>query len=164
MSAAAMSPALPAPIMAPRLNMPWQADMMVTRYWDSTAAAAAFIDTFMNEEFCEAQKLFTYGFNRRTGQYEIVDRDWRKVKQQLLFGLTNFGNPVITVNDANFENRGELLLEHRHEGIDLDYEKAVETLRNLHYFWKRPVNILTKYNSQAKLVSFDGKEAKEKDA
>ncbi|MCB0404787.1 MAG: SpoVR family protein [Bdellovibrionales bacterium] len=123
-----------------------------------------FIDTFMNEEFCEAQKLFTYGFNRRTGQYEIVDRDWRKVKQQLLFGLTNFGNPVITVNDANFENRGELLLEHRHEGIDLDYEKAVETLRNLHYFWKRPVNILTKYNSQAKLVSFDGKEAKEKDA
>jgi len=30
-----------------------------------------FLDTFLNEEFCLAQKLFVYGVNRRTGQYEI---------------------------------------------------------------------------------------------
>jgi len=123
-----------------------------------------FIDSFMNEEFCEQQKLFTYGFNRRTGQYEIVDRDWRKVKQQLLFSLTNFGQPVIAVEDANFENRGELLLSHKHEGLDLEYDKAVETLKNIHVFWKRPVHIYTKYNTQPKLLSFDGKEFHEKDA
>jgi stage V sporulation protein R len=122
-----------------------------------------FIDSFMNEEFCERLKLFTYAFNRRTGQYEIVDRDWRKVKRQLLFGLTNHGQPIITVEDANFENRGELLLGHKHEGIDLDYEKGVETLKNVHRIWQRPVHITTKYNSQTKLLSFDGKEIRERD-
>lgn len=123
-----------------------------------------FIDSFFNEEFCEQQKLFTYAFNRRTGQYEIVDRDWRKVKQQLLFGLTNFGQPIIRIEDANFENRGELLLSHQHEGIDLEYDKASDTLRNIHVIWRRPVHIYTKYSSQPKLLSFDGKEVSEKDA
>ncbi len=123
-----------------------------------------FIDTFMNEEFCERQKLFVYGFNRRTGQYEIVDRDWRKVKQQLLFSLTNFGQPIIMVEDGNFENRGELLLSHKHEGQDLEFDKAVETLKNIQAFWRRPVNIYTKYNGQTKLLTYDGKEFHEKDA
>jgi stage V sporulation protein R len=123
-----------------------------------------FIDSFFNEEFCEQQKLFTYAFNRRTGQYEIVDRDWKKVKQQLLFGLTNFGQPIIRIEDANFENRGELLLSHQHEGIDLEYDKASDTLKNIHVIWRRPVHIYTKYSSQSKLLSFDGKEVTEKDA
>lgn len=123
-----------------------------------------FLDSFMTEEFCEQQKLFTYGFNRRTGQYEIVDRDWRKVKNQLLFALSNFGQPIICVEDGNYQNRGELLLVHQHEGMDLEFDKAVETLKNIHSIWTRPVHILTKYNSQNKLVTFDGKEASEKDA
>lgn len=123
-----------------------------------------FIDSFMNEEFCVEQKLFTYGFNRRTGQYEIVDRDWRKVKQQLLFSLTNFGNPIIVVDDANYENRGELLISNRHEGIDLEYDKAVETLKNIQAIWSRPVHLYTKWNGQAKILSFNGKELQEKDA
>jgi stage V sporulation protein R len=118
----------------------------------------------MTEEFCERLKLFTYGFNRRTGQYEILDRDWRKVKNQLLQGLTNFGNPVIRVEDANYENRGELLLAHQHEGVDLEYDKAVETIKNIQKIWQRPVNILTKYNAQPKILGFDGKDIHEKDA
>jgi stage V sporulation protein R len=86
------------------------------------------------------------------------------VKQQLLFGLTNFGQPIIRIEDANFENRAELLLTHQHEGIDLEYEKAIDTLKNIHAIWKRPVHIYTKYNAQGKLLSFDGKEFHEKDA
>jgi len=123
-----------------------------------------FIDNFLNEEFAEEQKLFVYGFNRRTGQHEIVDRDWRKVKNQLLFALTNFGNPMIVVEDANYENRGELLMVHQHEGIDLDYDRGFDTLRNVQAIWRRPVHLFTRYNSQAKLLSFDGKETHERDA
>ena len=32
------------------------------------------------------------------------------MKEKLFFQLTNFGNPFIHVEDANFENKGELLL------------------------------------------------------
>jgi stage V sporulation protein R len=123
-----------------------------------------FIDSFMTEEFCQEQKLFTYGFNRRTGQYEIVDRDWRKVKGQLLFSLTNFGNPIIRVENGNHDNKGELLLNHQHEGIDLEYDKATETLKSIQMLWQRPVNIITKYNGQSKILRHDGKELTEKDA
>jgi spore cortex formation protein SpoVR/YcgB (stage V sporulation) len=47
---------------------------------------------------------------------------------------------------------------------DLDFEKGVETLKNVQNLWKRPVHIYTKYNNQGKMISFDGKEVQEKDA
>ena len=53
------------------------------------------------------------------------------MKDKLLHMLTNFGQPFIDVEDGNFENRGELLLAHRHEGVDLKLDYARDTLRNL---------------------------------
>jgi stage V sporulation protein R len=61
----------------------------------------------------------------------------------MLFQLTNFGQPVIEVEDGNYENRGELYLAHRYEGVDLDIPYAQGTLRNLYQLWKRPVHIET---------------------
>ncbi|MBU0754544.1 MAG: SpoVR family protein [Planctomycetes bacterium] len=119
-----------------------------------------FIDTFMNAEFCEAQKLFVYQYNPRTGQNEIVDRDHRKVKEGLLFGLTNFGQPYIYVIDGNFQNRGELLLGHKWTGIELQFDHAQDTLRNVGRVWGRPVHILTVANAKEFMISFDGKEIK----
>ncbi|MFH0947331.1 MAG: SpoVR family protein [Planctomycetota bacterium] len=112
-----------------------------------------FLDTFMNEEFCEAQKLFTYGINRRTGRYEIIDRDWRKVKGQLLYGLTNWGQPFIYVLDGNYRNRGELYLGHDWNGVDLQLNVAGETLRNLCLIWNRPVHIETLIEGKRTLLS-----------
>jgi stage V sporulation protein R len=112
-----------------------------------------FLDTFMNEEFCEAQKLFVYGFNRKTGQHEIVDRDWRKVKGQLLFSLTNWGQPFIYVIDGNHANRGELLLRHGWNGVDLQMDFASETLRNLRRIWNRPVHLETMLEGKGVLLS-----------
>ncbi len=117
-----------------------------------------FIDEFLNAEFAEDQKLFVYGFNQRTGQYEIVDRDWTKVKQQLLWSLTNFGQPRISVVDANYQNRGELYLYHDWAGVDLQFEEAAQTLRALHAMWTRPVHLETREEGNGRLLSFDGEE------
>src|SRR5688572_7118258 len=100
-----------------------------------------FIDAFLNEEFCERLKLFVYGYDGRTGRHVLVSRDWRKVKERLLFSLTNLGQPIIHVVDANYANRGELYLKHRYEGVILDSEKAKDTLKNLHRLWRRPVHL-----------------------
>ena len=40
--------------------------------------------------------------------------------------MTNMGNPIIEVVDANHANRGELLLVHRWEGHDLKLDEASE--------------------------------------
>jgi stage V sporulation protein R len=120
-----------------------------------------FIDEFLTEDFCVRNKFFVYKHNKRTGRYEIDTRDFPAIKKQLLFQLTNFGQPIIQVEDANFENRGELLLTHMFEGVEMQPDYMRETMRNLAAVWGRPVNLATVVDNQARLIHFDGKEFKE---
>lgn len=120
-----------------------------------------FIDTFLTEDFCVRNKMFVYKFNKMTGKYEVDTRNFQQVKQQLLFQLTNFGQPIIEVADANFENRGELLLSHLFEGIEMQPDYAKETLKNVQALWGRPVNLTTVVDGKRQLIRFDGNELKE---
>jgi stage V sporulation protein R len=121
-----------------------------------------FIDEYLTEEFVERFHLYTYAFNRRTNQYEISDRDFKKVKEKLLFQLTNMGQPFVYVTDGNFQNKGELLLGHKHQGLDLDVRWSRETMRALSEIWKRPVNVETEVDGQRKLFSYLNGEFSEK--
>ena len=121
----------------------------------------SFIDEFFTPEFCERQQLFTYKYNPRTGRSEIETRDFQEIKNKLLTQLSNFGSPVIEVESGNYQNRGELLLRHKHLGVDLDFAYASDTLRNLYALWKRPVNIVSKQEEQTLTLSFDGREFKQ---
>ncbi|MBI2339138.1 MAG: SpoVR family protein [Deltaproteobacteria bacterium] len=123
-----------------------------------------FIDTFLTPEFCAEHKLFAFDYNRNNSTYEISSRDFPAVKKKLLFQLTNFGQPFVEVMDANYGNRGELLLFHRHEGVDLRLDYAREVLKNLHVLWKRPVLVETRVDDRMKIFAFDGKEHKEFDS
>ncbi len=116
-----------------------------------------FIDEFFTEDFCREQLFYTYGWNERNERWEIQSRQHKKIKEQLLGMLTNGGQPRIEVEDGNFENRGELLLRHRHDGVDLRLDWAHDTLGNLYKAWRRPVNIITKVEEKGKLLTFDGK-------
>jgi stage V sporulation protein R len=63
---------------------------------------------------------------------------------------------MILVKDGNFRNRGELLLNHQHEGVDLKHDFALETLRNIFKIWRRPVHIETVVEDSTRRISFDG--------
>ncbi len=117
-----------------------------------------FIDEFLTPEFVVEHKLYTFGWSSRNERFEVDSREFKKIKEKLLFQLTNFGNPFIYVEDANYENRAELLLRHDHHGVDLDLEKARDTLRALVRVWKRPCAIATTADGRATLMRFDGKE------
>lgn len=80
------------------------------------------------------------------------------MKKRLLAQLTNAGNPVISVVDANLGNRGELLLEHDHHGIDLRLDWARDVLAALVRVWKRPVELHTLVDGKPTLLRFDGKD------
>lgn len=120
----------------------------------------SFIDEFLTPDFCNRQQLFTYKFNPRSGRMEIDTRDFEAIKQKLLLQLTNFGQPLIQVEDGNYKNRRELFLRHIHEGVDLDGTYAHETLRNLYGIWRRPVNLATKYEEKEVVFHYDGKDMK----
>jgi stage V sporulation protein R len=114
-----------------------------------------FIDEFFTLEFCLEQKFYSFGFNERSGNWEIMTRDFKKVKDQLLKAITNRGQPFIYVEDGNHNNRGELLLRHAHEGVDLDLAQGRDTLKNLFTVWTRPVNLLTRIDNKGKLLRWD---------
>ena len=68
------------------------------------------------------------------------------------------GSPMdrfIYVEDGNHNNRGELLLRHAHEGVDLDLGQAKDTLINLYKVWGRPVSILSKVDGKGKMLRHD---------
>ena len=115
-----------------------------------------FIDEFLTEDFARQHKLFGYDFNPETEMYEISTRDFDEIKRRLLFQLTNFGQPVIDVIDANYQNKGELYLLHRHEGVDLDIPYAQDTLRALYTLWGRPVHIETRVEDQGRVLYSHG--------
>lgn len=137
-----------------RLGLGFKKIMQVRQLYNDVT----FLDEFLTPEFCRKHKLFSFGYNNRNERYEIESREFKQVKEKILFQLTNFGNPFIYVEDANFENRGELLLRHDHQGVDLRMDYAREVLTSLVRVWKRPVNVLTRQEEKPVMLRFDGKE------
>lgn len=121
-----------------------------------------FIDEFLTQDFAREQKLFTYGVNKKSGDWEIQSREFKEIKRKLVLQLTNLGQPRISVLDANWDNRGELMLHHAHEGIDLQQDWARDTLASVFAVWGRPVLLATKVENKGVLIRFDGKNHAEK--
>jgi stage V sporulation protein R len=120
-----------------------------------------FIDEYLTPEFFEKHKFYQYGRDPHTGQLRIVSRDPVRIKQTMLYQLTNLGRPFIYVVDGNYCNRGELYLAHKHNGLDLEIKFAVETLRNLYKVWHRPVHLQAKIDDDMILFTFAGDQPKQ---
>ncbi|MEJ2636315.1 MAG: SpoVR family protein [Calditrichia bacterium] len=119
-----------------------------------------FIDTFLTEGFSREHNMFSFAFNKENERYEIESRDFKVIKQRLLQSLTNLGQPIISVIDANFKNRGELLLFHQFEGVELEQNYCHDTLINLYQIWNRPVHIQTNLEEEAVMMSYEGEDIK----
>ena len=145
------------------------------RQWDTEAGAGrekifevrrhyndvTFIDEFLTPEFCIEQKMFNYGFNKKTSNWEIATKEFKAIKNKLLGQLTNFGQPFIDVINGNHENRGELLLLHQHDGVDLRDDYMRDTLSNLQALWSRPVVLQTTIEERPTQIRFDGSDYSE---
>lgn len=101
------------------------------------------------------EELLTPEFALRQGliQGEEDLPRFQEAKRALLFRLTNAGNPVIELLDANYKNRGELFLRHLYEGVGLDVRKTRAVLENLHRLWGRPVHLETVLGGKKTLLS-----------
>lgn len=147
-------------------------DLHTKQYWDrrthlgqqkifevrSIYNDVTFVDEFLTPDFVMDQKMFSFGYNNRNGRWEIESRTFRDVKNKLLQMLTNSGQPVIQIKDANLSNRGELLLEHEHHGVDLDVKWALPVLESLNRIWKRPVEVQTSLEGKLMALRYDGVE------
>ncbi|MFB6169645.1 MAG: SpoVR family protein, partial [Haloarculaceae archaeon] len=142
-----------------------------------------FIDEFLTQEFVDEQNYFAYEHTRSTRDFRVTSTDVEDVKKKLLLQFTNFGKPTVTVHDANYENRNELLLGHHYNGVELDVPQARRVLERTFELWGRPVNLKTIVKEMdereieiarrrdrepepeevGKLVRYDGEEFTERD-
>ena len=102
-----------------------------------------FVDEFLTQEFVDANDYFAYEYSETRGDFRASSTDADAVKKKLLLRFTNLGKPTIAVYDANYENRGELLLGHEYNGVMVDLEQARATLERLFELWGRPVVLHT---------------------
>lgn len=121
----------------------------------SNMSDVAFIDQFLTKDFCLKHGFFVYKLDQRTGRYVVDTTDFKAIKQTLLFKMTNFGQPILSVVHENFENRGELVIKHHHEGMDLQPDYMSRTLENIFKIWKRPVHLETTMESATMFYTFD---------
>jgi stage V sporulation protein R len=100
-----------------------------------------FIDEFLTPEFVDRHKMYQFKRDPQTGEMKIVTRDFDRIKQTLLYRLTNMGQPFVYAVDGNYLNRGELYLGHKYNGLEVDVAKAKEVLGHLRTVWGRPVHL-----------------------
>lgn len=117
----------------------------------------SFLRRFLTEELMRELDLFEY---RPEGEDLVVSHvsepdHWKEVKDTLLRQVGMGSVPVIRVHDADVGRSGVLLLEHEHDGRDLDLGYARETLAHVHRLWGRRVLLETLLDGKRVQLAWD---------
>ena len=103
----------------------------------------AFMRQYMTEEDCRELNMFS--FANKKGTYtidEISDNDgWKDVKQSLMNNVGSNSMPNICV--ADIEDGNVLVLNHEHDGRDLDLNHADQVVTHVSTLWNDVVKLHT---------------------
>lgn len=114
----------------------------------------SFLRTYLTKELVEELDLYIYKLEGE--EWKVVEKDWEKIRDMLVASMTNFGNPVILVEDADYRRNRELYLKHSYEGIELDIDYAEKTLQHVYRLWGRTVHLETVVDNNKVVLTFDG--------
>lgn len=117
---------------------------------------AEFLREHLTDEFIEKEQFFEYNLDLRDNWYKISGRDPRVIRNYLVNMLTN--DPIIEVEDANFNNAGHLIMRHIYTGMDLEPTMRDRTLKQLFHIWQRPVHLRTIVEDNNVIVTYTGSE------
>lgn len=121
----------------------------------ATDSDVSFLRNYLNKELVEEMDLFVF---RKSGDHwKITSKEVEEVRENLIRSRINGGYPYIVACDDNYQNRGELYLLHRYEGMELDTRYIAKTLPMVHRLWGRPVHLETVINDQNVRYTWDGK-------
>ncbi|WP_410513107.1 SpoVR family protein [Paenibacillus sp. BR2-3] len=121
-----------------------------------TESDVSFIRNYLTRELTEEMDLFVYKLEDQ--RYKVTDKNVEEIKENLIRSRTNGGFPYLTVKDDDLHGRGELLLDNRYEGLELDRKYVERTLPLVHRLWGRTVNLRTIVDGKEKTYVYDGKE------
>lgn len=114
----------------------------------------SFIRNYLTKEFVQEEDLFIY--EKQGNVYQITNKQFEAIREQLIVSRTNGGFPYIVVYDGDYMRNGELYLLHRYEGIELDLEHLEYVLQYLFKLWGKSVHLETYVDGEKTLFSYNG--------
>jgi len=113
-----------------------------------TTHDVSFLRQYLTEE--DAKELGLFSFSLHKSEYkidEISDDDgWKRVKQSLLNNVGTNSIPVIYVKE--FTDDDVLVLDHEHDGRDLELTHADQVVEHVHTLWEDEVKLFTVVESE----------------
>ncbi len=104
-----------------------------------------FIKNYLSQELCVDLNLFTYSFHEKEGYNKITeisdDDSWRTVRDDLIKTIGLNTVPVILVKEMKKD--GTLILEHVHDGRDLELSEANRVFEYISQLWHGDVRFTT---------------------
>lgn len=120
----------------------------------------SFIRNYLTKEFVENEDM--YLFEKQGKDYRITEKEYEKVRDQLVAMRVNGGFPYIVVEDGDYLRNGELYLIHAYEGTELDIPYLEHVLPYIYQLWGRCVHMETYVDDRKVLYSYDGREVTRK--
>ncbi len=120
----------------------------------ATENDASFLRNYLTRKLIE--DLDVYLFKKIYTKWQVTETGWKKVRDGLVYLLTNGGYPYILVDDGDYLKNGELYLKHSHDGRDLDIYYLEKTLPYVHKLWGRAVHLETQVDNKSMLYSYNG--------
>ena len=115
----------------------------------------SFLRNYLTEELSEELDLFVYELIDEE-DWTVTQKQWERVRDQLVSNMTNFGFPYIEVADGDYNRNRELFLRHRYESAELDLAYAKKVLEYVYKLWGRPVHLETTSEEETTVLHYDG--------
>ena len=115
----------------------------------------SFLRHYLTEDLVRDMDMYTYRLV--DDEWQVVETDWRMVRDTLVRSMDNFGQPYVTVEDGDYRQNRELYLLHHFDDTELDIRYAEKTLQYLYTMWNRSVHLETVIDERKVRLSYDGR-------
>lgn len=130
-----------------KLNLGREKLFEVRRNYDDVTL----LHEFFTQEFCDKYEFFDWQKNPK-GEYKIVSRDAKAIRNKLVQKHLNGGLPEIKLVDPNHRNMNTMLLQHEWDGRILYDPYVRETLASIYSLWNHDVVLATRNKNNEEIV------------
>ncbi len=117
----------------------------------------AFVRNHFTREVAERLDMFVYSRRDEGGQalWKVTATDFEAVRDALVRSREACGRPVVAAVDFDHGGARELLLEHSHDGRDLELADAQKALEHVARIWRHRCRLRTRIAGEARELVAD---------
>ena len=109
-----------------------------------------FLQNYLTPELINELELYIFvrKENWESTDWVISGHEADEIRKIIVGSFAHSGVPQVEVLNGNSNNKGELVLNHKWQDVDLNSKDAVETLKHIYNLWGRAVYIETMLNGK----------------